>query len=155
MNKAQRGELKLPLPVGLVYAEDDRVELDPDQQVQQSLRVLFATFERTSAAWATVQSFRREGLKFPRRGQAGSGEILWRELGYQMTLDVLHNPRYAGAFCFGRTRSSKTADGKTHICELPRDQWRFVKQQAHPGYITWAHNDTHTSPRRQLNRSTA
>jgi len=137
LNKAQRGELKLPLPVGLVYAEDDRVELDPDQQVQQSLRVLFATFERTSAAWATVQSFRREGLKFPRRGQAGSGEILWRELGYQMTLDVLHNPRYAGAFCFGRTRSSKTADGKTHIRELPRDQWRFVKQQAHPGYITW------------------
>jgi DNA invertase Pin-like site-specific DNA recombinase len=137
LNKAQRGELKMPLPVGLVYTEDDRVELDPDQQVQQSLRVLFATFERTGAAWATVQSFRREGLKFPRRGQAGSGEVAWRELGYQMTLDVLHNPRYAGAFCFGRSRTTKTADGKVHIRELPRDQWRFIKQQAHPGYLTW------------------
>jgi hypothetical protein len=137
LNKAQRGELKLPLPVGLVYTEDDRVELDPDQQIRQSLRALFATFERIGSAWATVQSFRREGLKFPRRGQAGSGEVVWRELGYQMTLDVLHNPRYAGAFCFGRSRASKTADGKVHIRELPRDQWRFIKQQAHPGYITW------------------
>lgn len=137
LNKAQRGELKLPLPVGLVYTEDDRVELDPDQQIRQSLRALFATFERTGSAWATVQNFRREGLKFPRRGQAGSGEVVWRELGYQMTLDVLHNPRYAGVFCFGRSRVSKTADGKVHIRELPRDQWRFIKQQAHPGYITW------------------
>jgi DNA invertase Pin-like site-specific DNA recombinase len=137
LNKAQRGDLKIPLPVGLVYTEDDRVELDPDQQVQQSLRVLFATFERTGSAWATVQSFRREGLKFPRRGQAGSGEVFWRELGHQITLATLHNPRYAGAFCFGRSRVGKTPDGRIHIRHLPRDQWRFIKNEAHPGYITW------------------
>ncbi|MDO8542345.1 MAG: recombinase family protein [Opitutaceae bacterium] len=137
LNKAQRGELKIPLPVGLIYTEEDRVELDPDQQVQQSLRMLFATFERTGAAWATVQSFHREGLKFPRRAQAGSGEIVWRELGYQIALATLHNPRYAGAFCFGRSRVSKTADGRVHIRHLPRDQWRFIRKEAHPGYITW------------------
>lgn len=137
LNKAQRGELKLPLPVGLVYDDDDRVVLDPDQQVQHSLRVFFATFERTGSGWATVQTFRREDLKFPKRGQAGTGEIAWQELTHAMTLDTLHNPRYAGAFCFGRTRRWKDVEGKCHSQELPRDQWRFLKQNAHAGYLSW------------------
>ena len=137
LSKAQRAELKMPLPVGLVYDEDERVVLDPDQQVQQSLRVFFATFERTGSAWATVQAFRREGLRFPKRGQAGSGEITWRTLSHCVALDTLHNPRYAGAFCFGRTRTWKDVDGRNHCQELPREQWRFLKKDAHPGYITW------------------
>ena len=137
LNKAQRAELKMPLPVGLVYDEEDRVGLDPDQQVQQSLRVFFATFERTGSAWATVQAFRREALKFPKRGQAGTGEIAWQELTHSVALDTLHNPRYAGAFCFGRRRTWKDAQGKSHSQELPREQWRFLKQNAHPGYLTW------------------
>lgn len=136
LNKAQRGELKMPLPVGLVY-DEEKVILDPNQQVQQSLRVLFATFERTGSAWATVQAFRRESLKFPKRGQAGSGEIAWQELTHSITLDTLHNPRYAGAFCFGRTRSWTDAQGKYHCQQLPREQWRFLKQNAHAGYLTW------------------
>jgi DNA invertase Pin-like site-specific DNA recombinase len=136
LNKAQRGELKVVLPVGLVY-EEDKVILDPDQQVQQSLRVFFATFERTGSAWGTVQTFRRDGLKFPKRGQAGSGEMVWQELTHAITLDALHNPRYAGVFCFGRTRTWMDAQGKHHCIQLPREQWRFLKQNAHPGYLTW------------------
>lgn len=137
LNKAQRGELKMPLPVGLVYDDEDKVILDPDQQVQQSLRVFFATFERAGSARATVQAFRRDGLKFPKRGQAGSGEIVWQELTHTITLDLLHNPRYAGVFCFGRTRSWTDAQGKFHCRQLPREQWRFLKQNAHAGYLTW------------------
>lgn len=137
LSKAQRAELRMPLPVGLVYDDDDRVVLDPDQQVQQSLRVFFATFERTASAWATVQTFRREGLKFPKRGQAGTGEITWQGLSHCIALDTLHNPRYAGAFCFGRTRTWKDVDGKSHHQQVPREQWRFLKKEAHPGYIPW------------------
>jgi hypothetical protein len=137
INKAQRGELKMPLPVGLVYDEDNHVILEPDQQVQQSLRVFFATFERVGSAWATVQAFRRDGLRFSKRGQAGSGEIVWQELTHAVTLDTLHNPRYAGVFCFGRRRTWRDAEGKEHSQELPIDQWRFVKQNAHAGYVTW------------------
>jgi DNA invertase Pin-like site-specific DNA recombinase len=137
LSKAQRAELKMPLPVGLVYDEDERVVLDPDQQVQQSLRVFFATFDRTGSAWATVQAFRREALKFPKRGQAGSGEIVWQALSHAVALETLHNPRYAGAFCFGRTRTWKDIEGKWHCQELPREQWRFLKKDAHPGYISW------------------
>ncbi len=99
--------------------------------------VFFATFDRVGSAWATVQSFRQQGLKFPRRRPGGSGQIVWQDLTHSLALDTLHNPRYAGAFCFGRTRTWKDATGKTHCQCLPRDQWRFLKIGAHAGYITW------------------
>jgi len=137
ISKAQRAELKMPLPVGLVYDGDDRVMLDPDQQVQQALRLFFTTFEQTGSAWSTVRAFRREGWKFPKRGQAGSGDLVWLELTHGIALDTLHNPRYAGAFCFGRTRTWKDATGIWHCQQLPREQWRFLKQDVHPGYLTW------------------
>jgi DNA invertase Pin-like site-specific DNA recombinase len=137
LNKAQRGELKMPLPIGLVYDEDERVEIDPDQQVQQSLRTFFATFERTGSAWRTIQTFREKGLKFPKKSRSGTGEIAWQDLSNHVALDTLHNPRYAGAFCYGRRRTWIDVEGKMHIRLLPREQWRFVKREAHPGYITW------------------
>jgi DNA invertase Pin-like site-specific DNA recombinase len=145
ISKAQRAELKVPLPVGLVYDHEQKVVLDPDQQVQNSLRHLFATFARTGSAWATVRAFRQEGLKFPRRGQAGAGEITWGELTHAVTLATLHNVRYAGAFCFGRTRTWTDAEGKCHCQELPREQWRFLKQDAHPGYLSWEHYEANVA----------
>jgi DNA invertase Pin-like site-specific DNA recombinase len=137
VSKAQRGELRMLLPVGLVYDEAERVVLDPDQQVQQSLRVFFATFERTGSARATVQEFGRQGLKFPNRGPAGRSELGWQPLSSRQALDTLHHPRYAGAFCYGRSRSWKDAEGKRHTQQLPREQWRFLKVEAHPGYLSW------------------
>jgi DNA invertase Pin-like site-specific DNA recombinase len=137
LSKAQRGELKMPLPIGLVYDGLQRVVLDPDKQVQQTLRHFFATFRRTGAAWATVQAFGKEGLKFPRHGQAGAGEVIWQKLGHSMALAALHNPRYAGAFCFGRTRSWKDPEGRWHFVSLPPEQWAILIKEAHPGYIDW------------------
>lgn len=137
VSKAQRGELRMLLPAGLVYDEQDRVILDPDQQVQQSLRVFFATFKHTGSARATVQEFRRQGLQFPNRGPAGRGELRWGPLTSRMALDALHHPRYAGAFCYGRSRSWKDAEGRRHTQQLPREQWRFLKIDAHPGYLSW------------------
>jgi DNA invertase Pin-like site-specific DNA recombinase len=137
LSKARRAELKMLPPVGLVYDDDDRVVLNPDQQVQQSLRVFFATFEGTGSAWATVREFRRQGLKFPKRDQSGAGEIVWQQLSHNIALHTLHNPRYAGAFCFGRTRAWKDVEGKCRRRQVPRDQWGFLKKEAHPGYITW------------------
>ena len=137
LSKAQRGELKMPLPVGLVYDPAQRVVLDPDKQLQNTLRHFFETFRRTGAAWATVQAFAKEELKFPRHGQAGSGELIWERLRLSATLDTLHNPRYAGAFCFGRTRTWKDAQGRWHCIDLPREQWGILIKDVHPGYISW------------------
>src|SRR6184192_4103778 len=65
-NKAARGELEIPLPVGFVYDAVGRVGLDPDQQVQATIRAFFQTFRRTGSATATVKAFRDQQLPFPR-----------------------------------------------------------------------------------------
>ncbi len=137
LSKGRRGELKMPLPVGLVYDPLQRVVLDPDRQVQQTLRHFFATFQRTGAAWATVQAFAKEGLLFPRRGQAGTGEVIWQKLSHSTALNALHNPRYAGAFCFGKSRTWKDPDGRWHCIHLPPDQWQILLKEVHGGYIDW------------------
>jgi len=137
LSKAQRGELKMPLPVGLVYDPLQRIVLDPDKQVQNTLRHFFETFRRTGAGWATVQAFAKEGLKFPRHGRAGSGQLIWEPLRHSKALDTLHNPRYAGAFCFGKSRTWKDPQGRWHCVNLPREQWAILIKEAHPGYISW------------------
>jgi DNA invertase Pin-like site-specific DNA recombinase len=139
LNKARRGELKTPLPVGLVYDAQGRVVLDPDRQVQDALRALFATYERTGSGSATVQYFREQGLLFPRRLRRGlrKGELVWGTLVHSRVLPVLHNPRYAGAFFHGRTRSCRSRNGGDSCQRLPPDQWHALLPEAHAGYITW------------------
>jgi hypothetical protein len=110
--------------------------LDPDKQLQSTLRHFFETFRRTGAAWATVQAFAKEGLKFPRHRQ-GSGELIWQPLHHSKALDTLHNPRYAGAFCFGKNRTWKDPQGRWHSISLPREEWPILIKDAHPGYISW------------------
>lgn len=68
LNKAGRGELKMALPVGLVYDAVDRVVRDPDQRVRDSVSLLFETFQRVGSASAVVKHFRSRGRKllFPR-----------------------------------------------------------------------------------------
>src|SRR6266403_2279994 len=91
LSKARRGELEMPLPVGLAYDPAQRVVLDPDKELQNTLRYFFETFRRTGAAWATVQAFAKEGLTFPRGGQAGCGELIWQTLRHTTALATLHN----------------------------------------------------------------
>ena len=121
LNKARRGELRGPLPVGLVYDPQGRIGLDPDQQVQASVRLLFQTFGRTGTAYATVKTFREQGLSFPRRPSCGprAGELVWESLGIARAIAVLHNPRYAGAYTFGRGRWRKQPDGRTDAGASP------------------------------------
>ena len=138
--KASRGELELALPIGLVYGPDAKVLLDPDQQVQGAIRSFFETFCRTGSASATVRSFREQGLLFPRRLRTGphKGELVWSPLLHWRTLGVLRNPRYAGAFAYGRTTSRRTVGGRALMRRLPREEWHTLIRDAHPGYISWA-----------------
>ncbi|HKY35203.1 MAG TPA: recombinase family protein [Polyangiaceae bacterium] len=88
LNKARRGELQTPLPVGLVYDGTGKVVLDPDKQVQHTLRTFFETFRRTGSAMATVKEFRKQGLQFPRLVRHGphQGEVIWGELAHHRVL---------------------------------------------------------------------
>lgn len=138
--KARRGELELRLPVGLVYDATAKVVLDPDRSVQEAIREFFDTFSRTASATATVRSFRQRGLLFPRRIYSGPhhGELAWGPLLHHRALNVLKNPRYAGAFAYGRYKTKRTPQGTSTAERVPQDQWDTLILDAHAGYITWA-----------------
>lgn len=145
LNKARRGELRTPLPIGLVYGPDGRIDLDPDRQVRQALQDLFQRFGRTQSAWQVVRQLREAGLRLPVRLRTGprAGEIAWVEATLSRVLRVLKNPRYAGMYFYGRTRQRKGLGTRT----LPPEQWKVQLPEAHPGYITW---DQYLSNRRVL-----
>jgi DNA invertase Pin-like site-specific DNA recombinase len=139
LNKARRGELEIGPPVGLVYRTDGTIGLDPDAQVQKAIRLVFETFDRTGSAVQTVRFFRDQGLMFPRRLRTGpnKGDLLWAPPHHARILQVLHNPRYAGAFVYGRTRTRRRPDGGTSVIKVPRAEWQFVMPGTHQGYINW------------------
>jgi DNA invertase Pin-like site-specific DNA recombinase len=136
LNKAQRGEFRMALPVGFVY-DDDRVMLDPDRQVQTSVRYFFETFNRTGSANATVRQFRKEQVQFPRHESNGHGAIVWKPLTHLTALRILRNPRYTGAYVYGFSKTWKGVDGKEHRKRMPPDQWQYVIKNAHEGYLSW------------------
>ena len=129
--------------MGLVHDSHDRVVLDPDQQVQASVRLLFDTFLRTGTAHAVVKHFHAQTLLFPRYLTTGprKGEVVWEPIDLWRVLSILKNPRYAGAYTFGRGRWKKQPDGRFKHHVLPRDQWLVLLHDAHPGYITWAQHE--------------
>lgn len=137
--KAKRGELKLQLPVGFRYNSIQKVIRDPDKQVQNSISLFFKTFSRLGSASATVKYFRENKLKFPKKilGGISKGEIVWGNLTHNRSLQLLHNPRYAGAFVYGRLTTRNIVDGKRTIKKLPRENWHTLIKDSHEGYITW------------------
>ena len=139
LNKARRGELMMRPPIGYAYDTNACMVFDPDGQIQQAVRLVFETFRRTGSALGTVRAFRQEGLLFPRRLYSGArkGDVLWGKLEHCHVLRLLHNPRYAGVFIYGRTRCRKTIDGETLVQRLPREQWHAFVADAHPAYISW------------------
>jgi DNA invertase Pin-like site-specific DNA recombinase len=142
INKAVKGELRFPLPVGLVFDEDGIV-LDPDQEVQGAVRTVFELFEHEGSAYGVVQRFQELGLRFPRRSYGGAwdGKLFWGRLTHSRVLGVLANPFYAGTYVFGRRQSRKqlaaTGEIETRSRLVPQDEWRVVIPDHHPGYVAW------------------
>jgi len=125
--------------MGFVYNAEGQLVIDPDEQVQQSVRVLFETFQRTGSAIATVKFFAEQGLLFPQRVHTGTnkGDIVWAGLEHSRVLRILHNPRYTGAFVYGRTHTRKTVDGDCVIQRVPQEEWEVLIREKHAGYIDW------------------
>jgi DNA invertase Pin-like site-specific DNA recombinase len=137
--KAARGELRVRLPVGLAYDQLGNVTLDPDASVRAAIEYLFRCFEQTGSAHAVVKQFAADGLTFPGRHLGGPhhGETYWKPLRHDLVLFTLHNPRYAGAYFYGRRKQLTDINGHTHTVLKSRDQWTVLIQDAHPGYVTF------------------
>jgi len=143
-NKAQRGELRFPLPVGYVYGEEaGSVLFDPDIEVQNAVRLVFSLFRQTGTAYGVVRHFLEHNLSFPRRayGGAWNGKIIWGKLHHGRVLCLLGNPSYAGAYVFGRYRGVKSisTEGQVQarVQRQPIASWLVLIQEHHPGYISW------------------
>jgi DNA invertase Pin-like site-specific DNA recombinase len=143
LNKARKGELRFPLPVGLCYDEDDRIVLDPDEEVQGAVALVFRLFHETGSAFAVVQRFAETSLRFPKRSYGGAwdGKLIWGRLTHGRVLSMLKNPAYAGMYVFGRYQYHRQIrpSGEVHqrMRRVPMADWRVRLEEHHEGYIGW------------------
>src|SRR5450755_1607514 len=139
-NKAERGELRKALPVGLVWGEDDgEILLDPDEAIRGAIQTIFDRFAELGSVRQVWLWMRREGVQFPGRRYAYGGEIQWAVPTYHQIHSVLESPVYAGAYAFGKTRRERYIDehGNTRqrIRRLPQAEWGVLIWDHHPGYL--------------------
>jgi hypothetical protein len=124
------------LPTGFVYDEVGNVVLDPDSQIRETILYFFETFSRVGSACQTVKVFCQGGLLFPSRMRNGATTI-FRPLTASTAIRTLNNPRYAGAYAYGRRHYRRAADGKKILRKRECNDWLACIPNAHPGYITW------------------
>jgi len=142
LNKAKKGELRFPLPVGYCYDEQSRIIVDPDAEIRGAVGLVFHLFRETGSAFAVVQRFAADALRFPTRAYGGAwdGKIVWGRLTHSRVLGLLKNPSYAGMYVFGRYqyRREISPEGeirkRMHAVAMP--DWRVSLSQHHEGYIT-------------------
>jgi DNA invertase Pin-like site-specific DNA recombinase len=141
--KAERGELRLPLPAGLAYAAGGEIILNPDEEVQARLRFVFSTFQALQSAKAVMRELQRHRLALPVRPLCGPAPhaVVWMPADSSRVLQILQNPAYAGAYVYGRHRHDplrRRADApRCATIKVPVEQWPVCLHEAHPGYIGW------------------
>jgi DNA invertase Pin-like site-specific DNA recombinase len=137
LNKAQRGELALSLPIGLVRDAIGKVRKDPNREIQDRLDLIFTTFLRLRSANKVLQFLNAQDLCLPRRDRFR--DVVWKKPTVAAILQILKNPAYAGAFVYGKTRSMRKDPASPHTREvrLPMDQWKIRVNDVYPAYIAW------------------
>jgi DNA invertase Pin-like site-specific DNA recombinase len=143
-HKAERGELRLALPVGLSRGPAGEVVLTPDEEVQARLHLVFQRFREIRSVGGVMRSLRRAGLPLPVRPLRGPAPhvIVWQEARTSAVHDILTNPAYAGTYVYGRkivdpTRRTPTHPGSGQV-RLPIDKWEICLHNRYPAYISWA-----------------
>ena len=138
---AERGELRSPLPVGLVHDDAGDIVIDPDDEVRAAVRDVFSAFAACGSAYGVVDAFRERRFPLRAYGGAWAGQLRWGRLTHSRVLGILKNPCYAGAYVHGRFTSRRTVDpgGTVHssLVERPRAEWPVLIRGHHEGYITW------------------
>lgn len=141
--KAARGELRFGLPAGLSHALSGQIILNPDEEVQARLCLVFSKFRELGSARAVMRYLRKEDLPLPMRPLHGPAphEVVWREATNPRVLSILHNPGYAGAYVYGRRRQTGGRIRQDvylpRTTKVPIEDWEVCLQAAHPGYIGW------------------
>ena len=135
LNKAERGELALTLPVGLARDAQGQVLKNSNREVQDRIDLVFSTFLRVKSANKVLRYFNDHQLSLPRRDRFG--DPVWKKPTVAAMLEILKNPAYAGAFVYGRTRTTRDPAGKVTTKRLPIDEWRIRINDKYPAYVSW------------------
>lgn len=141
LNKAKRGELRFPIPVGYVYDDEGNITFDPDAQVCHVIQLLFSVFKEKQTAYAVAQYFGTNNILFPKRSYGGrwKGKLIWGRLSHERILMILKHPFYAGVYTFGRYKSSKKINQHGEIVSKlqrqPMEQWPVMIKDHHIPYI--------------------
>lgn len=143
VNKAKKGELRFPLPIGYCYDDVGRTVLDSDEQVREVVTLVFKIFKEQGSAYAVSHYFFNNSIQFPKRAYGGvwRGKLIWGQLNLSRVLGILKNPAYAGTYVYGRYHYDKSLspEGNLRIKMLkrPQDDWQVTLQEHHEKYITW------------------
>jgi DNA invertase Pin-like site-specific DNA recombinase len=138
--KARRGEFLASVPVGYLKTPDGRLEADPDQRVQQAIRLVFRKFQEFGTARAALLWLQEQGLDLPVRCRGPvEWETIWKRAHYGMVQRILTNPVYAGAYAYGRTEAAASYGDKPlkRTRRRPRERWLALLPNHHDGYVTW------------------
>lgn len=133
LSKAQRGELRIALPAGLVRDPEGATVPDPDARVSGAVNLVFGTFRRTRSARATLNWLVENGVDLPACPPAERGGLVWAKASYSRVLGILRNPSYAGCYAWGWRSAGPVEAGRAE----PWESWRVCIPDAHAGYIGW------------------
>ena len=137
-SKARRGEFQFMLPPGFCWSEAGRIEIDPDEHVQEAVRMVFAKFRELGSARQVFLWFRAAEIKMPVvRRNIDVYKVVWKSPAYHTVMQILHNPLYAGAYAFGRTaQRTQIVDGRAHKVNgirKPAQEWSVLLRDHHVG----------------------
>jgi len=141
-SKARRGEFRFMLPPGFCWNEAGQIEMDPDEHVVETIRLIFAKFRELGSARQVFLWLRSVDIKMPVvLRNIDVCKLTWKAPAYHSVMQVLHNPLYAGAYAFGRKgQRTRIVDGRARKVsgfDKPRDQWNVLLRDQHPAYIGW------------------
>jgi excisionase family DNA binding protein len=140
--KARRGELFMRVPIGYVRTFDDRLERDPDERVRAAIEMVFAKFAEFGSARRLYFWLGEQGIELPSLASADSSErVVWKAPRYHSLLSLLQNPAYAGAYAYGRSKTSvRIEDGRKRTVQTTHrkpEDWSVLILDHHDGYIDW------------------
>jgi DNA invertase Pin-like site-specific DNA recombinase len=160
LNKACRGELACPVPTGYLRRASGEVTLDPDEQVQHVVRLVFRKFEELGTLNAVLRYLVRHHVQLGIRVRegVGKGELEWHPPNRMTLQNLLKNPIYAGAYAYGRRSVDprRQQPGRRSTGRVVRglDDWLVLLPDRRPAYITWEQYE-HNLARLQANRARA
>ena len=137
--RAQRGELRIRLPPGYLWDEAGRIQMSADEQVLETIHLVFRRFEELGSIHQAHGSLLEDGIRFPVQVDRRGG-VEWKIPSYRNIQSLLTHPAYAGVYVYGRRQVEEILDENQQPAKrqrvMAREKWHAYIEDHHPGYIS-------------------